>query len=99
MPVFPGRVEAIIDWVDKGAAKSGPDGAELEEYASAIPPRMIADEPMTEPTELASVVGYEIFEVQKLMPWISALPLSLPSSPSSLSSSCSFSSPSSAATS
>lgn len=83
MPVFPGRVEAIIDWVDKGAAKIGPDGAELEEYASAIPPRMIADEPMTEPTELASVVGYEIFEVQKLMPWISALPLSLPSSPSS----------------
>lgn len=75
IPVFPGRVEAIIDWVDKGSSKIGPDGAEQDEYAAAIPPRMIADSAMVEPGELASVVGYEIFEVQKLRPWITTLPV------------------------
>ena len=68
MPVYPGRVEAIIDWLDKGSSKIGPDGAEQDEYAGAIPPRMIADSAMVESSELASVLGYEIFEVQRLSP-------------------------------
>jgi len=75
MPVFPGRVEAIIDWLDKDSSKIGPDGAEQDEYAGAIPPRMIADSAMVEPSELASVLGYKIFEVQRLMPWITTLPI------------------------
>ncbi|MGC6481535.1 MAG: type II secretion system minor pseudopilin GspK [Porticoccaceae bacterium] len=75
MPVYPGRVEAIIDWLDKGSSKIGPDGAEQDEYAGAIPPRMIADSAMVESSELASVLGYEIFEVQRLSPWITALPI------------------------
>jgi general secretion pathway protein K len=75
IPIIPGRVAAIVDWVDKNSTLIDVDGAEIEEYAGLMPPRIIADEHMVEPSELASVMGYEIFEVQKLMPWITALPI------------------------
>lgn len=75
MPVFPGRVEAIIDWLDIDSAMIGSEGAEQEEYAGNMPPQMIADTAMVEPNELSAVMGYEIFEVQRLMPWITALPV------------------------
>lgn len=75
IPVYPARIEAIIDWLDPNSTKVGPDGAEQEEYAGFYPPRTIADAPMVEPSELASVLGYEVFEVQRLMPWLSALPI------------------------
>ena len=74
IPLIPGRLSAIVDWVDDNSTLVDVDGAELEEYASLMPPRIVADELMAEPSELASVMGYEIFEVQKLMPWITALP-------------------------
>ena len=75
IPIFPGRVATIIDWVDKGSVPVNSDGAEQDDYASLMPPRMVGDGFMAEPSELAAVVGYEIFEVQKLMPWITALPI------------------------
>ena len=75
IPVFPERVATIIDWVDKHSALVNSYGAEQDEYASLMPPRMAGDELMAEPSELAAVIGYEIFEVQKLMPWITALPI------------------------
>lgn len=74
IPVYPGRVETIIDWLDADSALVGTSGAEQDDYAMLLPPRMIANEMMVEPSELASVMGYEIFEVQSLMPWITALP-------------------------
>jgi len=74
IPVFPGRVEAVVDWLDNNASKVGPDGAEQDEYAGLLPPRMIANAIMVEPNELASVLGYKIFEVQQVMPWLTALP-------------------------
>ena len=74
IPVYPGRVETIIDWLDADSALVGTSGAEQDDYAMLLPPRMIANEMMVEPSELASVMGYEIFEVQALMPWITALP-------------------------
>ena len=74
IPVYPGRVETIIDWVDGDSDLVGSSGAEQDDYAMLLPPRMIANEMMVEPSELASVMGYEIFEVQALMPWITALP-------------------------
>jgi len=80
IPVFPGRVASIIDWVDKKSILISVDGAEHDEYAGLMPPRMVGDGPMVEPSELAAVMGYEIFEVQQLMPWITALPITTPSS-------------------
>lgn len=75
IPVFPGRIEAVVDWIDPNSTKVGPDGAEQEEYSGFYPPRTIADAAMVEPTELASVIGYEVFEVQRLLPLLSALPV------------------------
>jgi general secretion pathway protein K len=75
IPVYPGRIEAIVDWLDPNSTKVGPDGAEQEEYSGFYPPRTIADAPMVEAGELASVLGYEVFEVQRLMPWLTALPV------------------------
>ena len=75
MPVFPGRIEAVVDWIDPNSTKVGPDGAEQEEYSGFYPPLVIADAAMVEPEELASVLGYEVFEVQKLLPLLSALPV------------------------
>ena len=74
IPVYPGRVETIIDWIDEKSDLVGTSGAEQDDYAMMLPPRMIANQMMVEPSELASVMGYEIFEVQTLMPWITALP-------------------------
>lgn len=74
IPVYPGRVETIIDWIDGDSNLVGSSGAEQDDYAAMMPPRMSADQMMVEPSELASVMGYEIFEVQALMPWITALP-------------------------
>ena len=75
IPVFPGRIEAVVDWIDPNSTKVGPDGAEQEEYSGFYPPRTIADAAMVEPTELASVIGYEVFEVQRLLPLLSASPV------------------------
>ncbi len=75
IPQFPGRVENIIDWVDDNQRPINSYGTEYEDYAGLMPPRIVADVPMVEAGELASVMGYEIFEVQKLMPWITALPV------------------------
>jgi general secretion pathway protein K len=75
IPVHPGRIETIIDWLDANSSKIGPDGAEREEYSGFYPPRTLADSPMVEPRELAAVFGYEVVEVQRLMPWLAALPI------------------------
>ena len=78
IPVFPSRVESIIDWIDGDSSLVGNSGAEQDDYAAMMPPRMAADQIMVEPSELASVMGYEIFEVQTLMPWLTALPVATP---------------------
>lgn len=72
--IFPGRVEALIDWIDTDSNVVGNAGAEQDDYAGYLPPRMVANEKMAQPSELAAVQGYEIFEVQTIMPWITALP-------------------------
>ena len=78
IPVFAGRIEAIIDWIDGDSILVGSSSAEQDDYAAMLPPRMPADQIMVEPSELASVMGYEIFEVQTLMPWLTALPEATP---------------------
>lgn len=76
--LFPGRVETIVDWIDADSNLVSSSGAEQDDYAMMLPPRMIANEMMVEPSELASVMGYEIFEVQALMHLITALPSRTP---------------------
>ena len=77
IPADQSRLETIIDWIDKGSSTIGTSGAEQEIYESMRPPRMIADSQIVQPSELAEVMGYNLIEVQQLMPVMTALPIVL----------------------
>jgi general secretion pathway protein K len=81
VPSDQSRLETIIDWVDKDSSIIGASSAEQEIYESMRPPRMIADSQMTQPSELAEVMGYSIIDVQQLMPIMTALPVALKVTP------------------
>lgn len=76
------RLETVIDWIDKDSSTMGSNGAERDIYESLMPPQMIADSPMVQTSELASVMGYRVEEVQRLMPFMSALPVLKKKTPS-----------------
>jgi general secretion pathway protein K len=81
IPPDQSRLETIIDWIDKDSSTIGTSGAEQEIYESMRPPRMIADSQIVQPSELAEVMGYNLIEVQQLMPVITALPVALKTEP------------------
>ena len=81
IPPDQSRLETIIDWIDKDSSTIGTSGAEQEIYESMRPPRMIADSQIVQPSELAEVMGYNLVEVQQLMPVITALPVALKTKP------------------
>ena len=81
IPPDQSRLETIIDWIDKDSSTIGTSGAEQEIYESMRPPRMIADSQIVQPSELAEVMGYNLIEVQQLMPVITALPVALKTKP------------------
>ncbi len=84
IPPDQGRLETIIDWIDKDSSTIGTSGAEQEIYESMRPPRMIADSQIVQPSELAEVMGYNLIEVQQLMPLITALPIALKTKPNQI---------------
>lgn len=77
IPPDQSRIETVIDWIDENSSTIGTSGAEQEIYESMRPPRMIADSQMTQSSELAEVMGYNVVETQKLMPLVTALPIVL----------------------
>lgn len=74
IPSSPAKVATITDWIDPDDNILSSWGAEQPDYESYDPPRRVANQPMTDITELAAVSGYTVQEVQMLMPWITALP-------------------------
>jgi general secretion pathway protein K len=74
IPDSPARVATITDWIDPDDNVLSSWGAEQADYESYNPPRIVANQPMTDMTELAAVSGYTVQEVQMLMPWITVLP-------------------------
>ena len=74
IPSSPAKVATITDWIDPDDNILSSWGAEQPDYESYDPPRRVANQPMTDVTELAAVSGYTVQEVQMLMPWITALP-------------------------
>jgi len=84
IPPDQSRLETIIDWIDKDSSTIGTSGAEQEIYESMRPPRMISDSQIVQPSELAEVMGYNLVEVQQLMPLITALPVALKTKPNQI---------------
>ncbi len=74
MQVDPSRTAAIIDWVDVDSEIINSWGAEQPDYDGYSPSRVAANGLITDATELAAIRGYQVAEVQRLMPWLTALP-------------------------
>jgi general secretion pathway protein K len=70
----PSRSATIIDWLDPDSELINSWGAEQVDYDGYSPPRVPANSLITDTTELAAIGSYQVAEVQRLMPYLSALP-------------------------
>ena len=70
----PARSATIIDWLDPDSELINSWGAEQVDYDGYSPPRVPANSLITDTTELAAIGSYQVAEVQRLMPYLSALP-------------------------
>jgi len=70
----PSRSATIIDWLDADSEMINSWGAEQIDYDGYTPPRVPANSLITDITELAAIGSFQVAEVQRLMPWLSALP-------------------------
>ena len=76
IPVSPARAATIIDWLDPDSTIVNSFGAEQPDYDGLQPLRVVANDRISDATELADVAGYRVQEVQLLLPWLAALPFS-----------------------
>ncbi len=65
---------AVIDWLDANGDASFPGGAEDGAYASATPPYRTPDGPITSPSELTAMTGFDADSFQVLLPYVTTLP-------------------------
>ena len=76
IPASPARAATIIDWLDPNSTIVNSFGAEQPDYDGLQPLRVVANDRISDATELADVAGYRVQEVQLLLPWLAALPFS-----------------------
>ncbi len=69
---------SLIDWIDADDAVTSPDGAESGWYAAATPLRAPANAFLTDVDELTLIRGYGIDLVNRLRPFVTALPAAAP---------------------
>ena len=78
LPAGPARIATLIDWVDSDSTPINSWGAEQSDYDGMRPPRVPANSLVADISELAAISGYHVYEVQRLAPWLSALPMATP---------------------
>ncbi|MEA1888786.1 MAG: type II secretion system minor pseudopilin GspK [Pseudomonadota bacterium] len=66
--------DAVLDWLDPDQNVRGTSGAEDVDYLSMTPPYRTANHAFSEISELLQVKGFDKKTVQKLAPFIAALP-------------------------
>ncbi|HED18895.1 MAG TPA: general secretion pathway protein GspK [Gammaproteobacteria bacterium] len=66
--------ESLADWIDKDINVLFPNGAEDGTYLGVSPPYRAANRPLVDISELRLIKGYEPDIIQKLRPFIAALP-------------------------
>jgi general secretion pathway protein K len=74
IPSSPDRVATVVDWVDGDSNVVNSWGAEQPDYEGLRSPRMVANDLISDTSELAAIKGYSVQEVQMLLPWVTALP-------------------------
>jgi general secretion pathway protein K len=70
----PRLTDAVVDWLDADAQPRFPSGAEDAEYAGADPPYRAANTPITTPSELMAIAGFDRTAYERLAPYVTALP-------------------------
>ncbi|HHH44663.1 MAG TPA: general secretion pathway protein GspK [Gammaproteobacteria bacterium] len=66
--------DALADWIDSNIDVRFPDGAEDETYLGVAPPYRAANRLLADVSELRLVKGYEPDMIDKLRPFVAALP-------------------------
>jgi general secretion pathway protein K len=67
-------VNALLDWLDPDINARFPEGAEDDTYLNREPPYRAANAPLAHVSELRLVAGYEAEVVERLRPYVTALP-------------------------
>jgi general secretion pathway protein K len=65
---------AVVDWLDANVEPRFPNGAEDGVYARFDPPYFAANGPITSPSELMAVAGFDAEIYALLSPYVTALP-------------------------
>jgi general secretion pathway protein K len=74
LEVDPELVNPLVDWLDPDDLPSGPMGAESAYYEKLSPPYRAKNGPLDSVQELLSVRGYDRDVLQRLSPYVAALP-------------------------
>jgi general secretion pathway protein K len=62
------------DWIDADTVPTNPDGAEDSVYTAQTPPYLTGNWPMTSPSELMALPGFDLAHYLKIAPYVTALP-------------------------
>jgi general secretion pathway protein K len=62
------------DWIDADTVPTNPDGAEDSVYTAQTPPYLTGNWPMTSPSELMALPGFDLAHYAKIAPYVTALP-------------------------
>ncbi len=73
LQLSPGLAASLADWIDPDAETS-PGGAEDEYYLRLDPPYRTAGQPLSDVDDLLRVRGYDPGTVERLRPYVTALP-------------------------
>lgn len=74
----PGLADALADWLDADTEPQGQGGAEDAYYLALQPPRLTANQALSDVGELALVRGFDDSVRARLRPFVSALPVFTP---------------------
>lgn len=74
----PDLVNAVVDWTDAGGEVTYPGGAEDMDYLIAEPPYRAANRALTSVDGLARVKGFDADALERLRPFVTALPQATP---------------------
>ncbi|MHB8536220.1 MAG: type II secretion system minor pseudopilin GspK [Sulfuricaulis sp.] len=72
--IDPNLINAVMDWIDPDSDSRTPDGAEDIDYLQLPTPYRTANQPMQSVDELRLVHGFTPAMVEKLRPFLTALP-------------------------
>jgi general secretion pathway protein K len=78
LQLSPALADAVVDWIDPDAEVTYPGGAEDMDYLVLDPPYRAGNQPLTTVDGLARVKGFDAATLERLRPFVTALPKPTP---------------------